>query len=416
MFVALSQDIPIYFNIGSQTWTIHMKRESESVSFIGLGYVGLCTAAVLASRGMKIIGVDIDGEKIAKLAKGETPLHEPRLASMLKSAIKNRRIQFTADIDRVVEADVTFITVGTPSNQDGSISLSFVKKAAEDVGSAIRGADAYHLVVVKSTVIPGTTTGLVRPVLESSSRKPCGLKLGLCSNPEFLAEGSAITNTLHPDKIVIGANDEKSGDKLVKLYQRIYRARKIPTIITNPTTAETIKYASNAFLATRVSTINTIANICQRLPLGDVETVAKAIGLDPRIGSLYLKAGPAYGGAVVHEYRQAFIAVILGRQHEPLLLNAVNAVHWRHANEIVKLSRTLLGSLENRRIAVLGLAFKTDTDDVREAASLRVIEELVDNSASVSAYDPMAIENARKVLPQQVELARDSRSCLKGAE
>src|SRR6266566_3620262 len=142
-----------------------MKRESESASFIGLGYVGLCTAAVLASRGMKIIGVDIDGEKIAKLAKGETPLHEPRLASMLKSAIKNRRIHFTTDIDRVVEADVT--------------------------------------------VIPGTTTGLVRPVLESSSRKSCGPKLGLCSNPEFLAEGSAITNTLHPDKIVIGANDEK---------------------------------------------------------------------------------------------------------------------------------------------------------------------------------------------------------------
>src|SRR5438477_60919 len=139
-----------------------MKRGSESVSFIGLGYVGLCTAAGLASRGMKIIGVDIDGEKIAKLAKGETPLHEPGLGSMLKSAVKNRRIQFTTDIDRVVEADVTFITVGTPSNQDGSISLTFVKKAAEDVGSAIRGADAYHLVVVKSTVIPGTTSALRR--------------------------------------------------------------------------------------------------------------------------------------------------------------------------------------------------------------------------------------------------------------
>src|SRR5256712_11587757 len=257
---------------------------------------------------MKIMGVDIDGEKIAKLAKGETPLPEPRLASMLKSAIKNRRIQFTADIDRVVEADVTFITVGTPSNQDGSISLSFVKKAAEDVGSAIRGADAYHLVVVKSTVIPGTTTGLVRPVLESSSRKPCGPKLGLCSNPEFLAEGSALTNTLHPHKTVIAANDQKSWAKLVKLHQRIYRARKIPTLLTNPTTAQTIKYASNAFLATRVSTINTIANICQRLPSGDVETVARAIGLDPRIGPLYLKAGPGYGGSCFHKDLQALIS------------------------------------------------------------------------------------------------------------
>src|SRR2546425_11886890 len=198
-----------------------------------------------------------------------------------------------------------------------SISLTFVKKAAEDVGSAIRGADAYHLVVVKSTVIPGTTTGLVRAVLESSSGKPCGPKLGLCSNPEFLAEGSAIMNTLHPDKIVIGANDEKSGNKLVKLYQRIYRARKIPTIITNPTTAETIKYANNAFLATRVSTINTIANICQRLPLEDVETVSKAIGLDPRIGSLYLKAGPGYGGFRFPKDPQLFITVSRAPNYGP---------------------------------------------------------------------------------------------------
>src|SRR3989442_4832793 len=332
MFVALSQDIPIYFNIGAQTWTIPMKRESESVSFIGLGYVGLCTAAVLASRGMKIIGVDIDGEKIAKLAKGETPLHEPGLGSMLKSAVKNRRIQFTTDIDRVVEADVTFITVGTPSNQDGSISLTFVKKAAEDVGSAIRGADAYHLVVVKSTVIPGTTTGLVRPVLESSSGKPCGPKLGLCSNPEFLAEGSAITNTLHPDKIVIGANDEKSADKLVKLYQRIYRARKTPTITTNPTTAETIKYASNAFLAARVSTINTIANICQRLPSGDVATVAKARGLDPQIGPLYLKAGPGYGGPPFPKELPSASAFSPGPDYQPASLTQPVEANPHQAN------------------------------------------------------------------------------------
>src|SRR3989441_6434532 len=297
-----------------------------------------------------------------------------------------------------------------------SISLTFVKKAAEDVGSAIRGADAYHLVVVKSTVIPGTTTGLVRAVLESSSGKPCGPKLGLCSNPEFLAEGSAIMNTLHPDKIVIGANDEKSGNKLVKLYQRIYRARKIPTVITNPTTAETIKYASNAFLATRVSTINTIANICQRLPSGDVETVAKAIGLDPRIGPLYLKAGPGYGGSCFHKDLQALISFSRSRNYEPILLTAVEEANQRQATEIVNLSRRLLGSLDNRRIAVLGLAFKKDTDDMREAASLRVIDELLKNGARVSAYDPMALENARRILGDKVELMPNAISCLKGAD
>src|SRR6266571_9483833 len=392
------------------------RREPGKVSFVGLGYVGLCTAAVFASKGLNIMGVDIDGEKISKLTKGEVPFYEPQLDRVLKSAIKRRKIGFTTDIAKVAETGTTFITVGTPSGQDGSIDLTYVKKATEDIGSVISAGDSYHLVVVKSTVVPGTATGLVRPLLEASSGRACGDMLGLCSNPEFLAEGSAIKGTLYPDKVVIGANDEKSGNSLKRLYMSIYVRQKVPMIATNPTTAETIKYASNAFLATRVSTINTIANICQRLPLGDVETVARAIGLDPRIGSLYLKAGPGYGGSCFHKDLQALIAFSRGLDYDPVLLTAVEEVNQRQANEIVKLSRKLLGTLENRRIAVLGLAFKKDTDDVREAASLRVIEELVNNSASVSAYDPMAIDNARKVLPRQVELATDSRSCLKGAE
>jgi UDPglucose 6-dehydrogenase len=393
-----------------------MGRESDTVAFLGLGYVGLCTATVMASKGIRVIGVDVDEKRIQELGKGLPPFHEPQLQQMLKAAVRRKRMEFTTDASQVAEANAIFITVGTPSNQDGSIDLTYVKKATQDVGSAIAGSPAYHLVVVKSTVTPGTTADVVRPVLEASSERVCGSEMGLSSNPEFLAEGSAIKGTLQPDKIVIGAIDAKSGTILSKLYRRLYSKVKVPTIITDPTTAETIKYASNAFLATRVSTINTIANICQRVPNADVETVAKAVGLDPRIGPLYLKAGPGYGGSCFHKDLQALISFSRSHNYDPLLLSAVEEVNQRQALEIVNLSKRLLGSLDNRRVAILGLAFKKDTDDMREAASLRVIDELLKRGASVSAYDPMALENARRVLPEKVELLPDAISCLKGAD
>ena len=393
-----------------------MGRQPESVSFVGLGYVGLCTATVMASRGIRIIGVDVDEKRIEELRKRHPPFHEPQLQPMLKTVVRKRRIEFTTDASQVSDSSTVFLTVGTPSREDGSIDLTYVKKATQDVGSAIAGSPAYHHVVVKSTVTPGTTTDVVRPVLEASSEKVCGPELGLSSNPEFLAEGSAINGTLHPDKIVIGASDAKSSTTLTKLYRRIYSKSKVPTIVTDPTTAETIKYASNAFLATRVSTINTIANICQRVPNADVETVAKAIGLDPRIGPLYLKAGPGYGGSCFHKDLQALISFGRSKDYDPLLLTAVEEVNQRQASEIVNLSKKLLGSLDNCRIAVLGLAFKKGTDDMREAASVRVIDELLKNGAKVSAYDPMAVENARRILGDRVELMQDAISCLKGAD
>jgi len=393
-----------------------MKRKPDTISFVGLGYVGLCTATVMASKGLRIIGVDVDEKRIEQLRRGQPPFHEPQLQPLLKAAIRKKRMEFTTDASQLAEANSIFITVGTPTNPDGSIDLTYVKKATQDVGSAIAGSPSYHLIVIKSTVTPGTTADVVRPVLEASSEKNCGPDLGLCSNPEFLAEGSAIKGTLSPDKIVIGAIDAKSGGALTKLYRRIYPKIKVPTILTDPTTAETIKYASNAFLATRVSTINTIANICQRVPNADVETVAKAIGLDPRIGPLYLKAGPGYGGSCFHKDIQALISFSRSRNYEPILLTAVEETNQRQASEIVNLSKKLLGSLDKRRVAVLGLAFKKDTDDMREAASIRVIDELLKNGARVSAYDPMALENARRIMGDRVELMPDAVSCLKGAD
>ncbi len=393
-----------------------MKRVSESVSVIGLGYVGLCTSAMLASKGIRTIGVDIDEKVIKKLAKGQPPFYEPGLPKMLKTSLQKKQMEFTSDISRCAQSRVTFITVGTPSREDGSIDLTYVKSATKQLGSAIKDTAEYHLVVIKSTVTPGTTSDLVRPALERSSGKSCGQELGLCANPEFLSEGSAIKGSLHPSKIVIGAIDEKSGRTLKQLYHRLFLGKNVPTIVTDTTTAETIKYASNALLATRVSSINTIANICQLLPGVDVQNVARAVGLDPRIGSLYLKAGPGYGGSCFHKDLQAIISLSRELGYDPLLLSAVEEVNQRQISGIINLAKKFLGSLDNRRIAVLGLAFKKDTDDVREAPAMRLIEQLLRNGASIAAYDPVAMENAEKILSKEVQLSEDPLSPLKGAD
>ena len=391
-------------------------RTSQTVSILGLGYVGLCTATVFANKGVKTLGIDIDKEKIAEIARGRPPFHEPRLEPMLKTALRQKRLEVTTDVSRVDETVTTFITVGTPSNPDGSINISYVKNATHDLGSAISDKKTYHLVVVKSTVIPGTTTSTVKPVLESSSGKTVGQDMGLCTNPEFLAEGNAIQGTLQPDRIIIGANDQKSARTLKQLYSQLYKRQQPPTITTTPETAEMVKYASNAFLATKVSYINTIANICQQTPRVDVTKVAEAIGLDPRIGPLFLKAGPGYGGSCFHKDLQAIIHYSRNNGYDPVLFRATEDANEEQASRVVALSEKLLGQLNNRRIAVLGLSFKKDTDDIREAASIRVIHHLQNKGAKVIAYDPMATPNAKKLFADSIEFAQDPHSALKGAD
>jgi UDPglucose 6-dehydrogenase len=389
---------------------------SHSVSILGLGYVGLCTATVFANKGVKTLGIDIDKEKIVEIARGRPPFHEPRLEPMLKTALRQKRLEVTTDASRLDETGTTFITVGTPSNPDGSINLSYVKNATQNLGSAISDKKTYHLVVVKSTVIPGTTTRTVKPVLEASSGKTVGYDIGLCANPEFLAEGNAIQGTLQPDRIIIGANDQKSARTLKQLYTQLYKRQQPPTITTTPETAEMVKYANNAFLATKVSYINTIANICQQTPGVDVKKVAEAIGLDPRIGPLFLNAGPGYGGSCFHKDLQALIHYSQSHGYDPDLLRATEDTNDEQASRVISLSEKLLGVLKDRKVAVLGLAFKKDTDDIREAASVRVIHHLQNKGAKVVAYDPMATPNAKKLFADSIEYAQDPHSALKGAD
>jgi UDPglucose 6-dehydrogenase len=381
-----------------------------------MGYVGLCTAATFAARGIRTIGIDIDQARVEQIRKGKAPLHEPQLDTMLKNAVKKKLLDGTSDLSVAADTDTTFLTVGTPSQHDGSIDLSYIKNAAEDLGNVLREKRGYHLVVVKSTVVPGTTNGTVKRFLEQSSRKTIGTELGLCANPEFLKEGTAINDALHPDKIVIGSNDKKSASELTRLYKRLYGSKLPPVILTSSEAAELVKYASNAFLATKVSFINTIANIAEQIPGVDVGTIAVAIGLDPRIGPLFLKAGPGYGGSCFHKDLQALINYSQNKNYDPALFRATEETNEQQANRVVAMAEKLLGSLSSKRVAVLGLAFKKDTDDIREAASLRVINQLQKKGARVIGYDPMAIPNTRKQLSDQIDYAENAHSALKGAD
>jgi UDPglucose 6-dehydrogenase len=391
-------------------------RKTASVSLVGLGYVGLCTAVSFASRGFNTLGVDIDRHRVEQIGEGHAPLREPGLDKLLKLGLQSKRLKITSDVAKTAETDVIFITVGTPSNQDGSINLGYVKSAAQQIGTSLRDEQDYRLVVVKSTVTPGTTSSTVKPTLEETTGKKVGVTLGLCANPEFLREGSAIKDALHPDKLVIGAADKESGNHLTSIYRAFYKRKLPPTIVTTPDTAELIKYASNAFLAAKVSYINTIANIAQQIPGVDVEKVAEAIGLDPRIGRLFLKAGPGFGGSCFHKDLQAIIAFSTKLGYKPTMLDAIEEVNEEQAARVVRLAENLSGPLTNKRVAILGLAFKKDTDDIREAASIRVIANLKKKGAQIVAYDPEAMPNAKQVLGDNVEYAAEAKSAIKGAD
>jgi UDPglucose 6-dehydrogenase len=389
----------------------------RAISIFGLGYVGLCTAACFADRGFKVVGVDVDEEKVKVLAEGRSSIHEPGLEPMLQKAIKGGTLRPTLDAKSAVEeSDVSFITVGTPSGPDGRIDLKHVELAARDVGSAMRDKAGYHLVVVKSTVTPGTTQNVIKPILEEVSTKSCGRDFGLCVNPEFLQEGDAIRGVLEPDRIVIGEFDGRSGDELEKLYRDFYGERMPPVIRTNLPTAEVIKYASNAFLAAKISFINTIANICERVPGADVTVVARGIGLDKRTGPLFLNAGIGYGGSCFKKDIEALIDYSKNLGYRPELLEAVEKVNESQPYRAVELCKKVLGSLKGKRVAVLGLAFKPNTDDMREARSIPIIRKLLEEGAEVIAYDPVAVENAKAIFKNEIAYAPSAIGCLKNAD
>ncbi|MBC7091572.1 MAG: UDP-glucose/GDP-mannose dehydrogenase family protein, partial [Nitrososphaeria archaeon] len=392
-------------------------EDKVSLSFFGLGYVGLTTAACFASKGFKVVCFDVDESKVEAVNGGRIPFFEPKLEELLKYSVERGLLKATKDYrEAVLDSSITFVTVGTPAKDDGSIDLTYVRDASRMVGESLRFKDRWHLIVVKSTVVPETTENLVCETVEEFSGKIVGKDFGLCMNPEFLREGNAVEDTFKPDRIIIGEIDKRSGDVLEELYRRFYENSMPPVIRTTPVNAELIKYANNAFLAMKVSFINMVANLCQKLPGSDVEVIAEGIGLDKRIGQLFLKAGIGWGGSCWPKDLKALYNFSIKNGVELPLVEATLKVNETQAYKIIELAKEHAGELKGKRVSVLGLAFKPETDDMRYAVSIKVINRLIEEGAKVIAYDPRAVENARKIFGEKIEYARNVEECLKDSE
>jgi len=377
-----------------------------NICVVGTGYVGLVTGAVFADLGNDVLCVDNQPEKVAALQAGKMPIYEPGLEEMVGRNVADARLAFTTDLAAAVRrALIIFITVGTPPKADGETDLGAVEQVAAAIGRAM---EKYTVIVNKSTV-PVGTGDFVRDVIARHQRQR--VPFDVVSNPEFLREGSAIEDTLRPDRIVIGAPNQQVAMTLLELYAPLER----PMIITDVPSAEMIKYASNAFLSTKISFINAIANICE-LAGADVTQVMKGMGLDARIGPAFLQAGLGYGGSCFPKDTDSLIhtAATLGYKFD--LLRAVVDVNAGRTIHFLSVIERALAPMHTRRIAILGLAFKPNTDDMREAKSIDVITRLVDLGATVCVYDPVAIPNARKVLPTLVEYADSPYAAATGAD
>jgi UDPglucose 6-dehydrogenase len=333
------------------------------ISVVGTGYVGLTTAVGFASKGHHVTSLDIDQKKVESLRVGKCPIYEPGLSELLNQVMREGRFRAESDPACLSESDLIFICVGTPSKEDGSIELTQLRQASEDIARNLGGE--YPIIVVKSTVVPGTTESVVIPTVERVSGRNAGRGFGVCVNPEFLREGKALEDFFHPDRVVIGQLTSREGD----LLEGLYRDFGCPILRTNLRTAEMIKYASNAFLAARISLINEIGNLCKLLGI-DTREVARGIGLDKRIGPHFLSSGIGFGGSCFPKDVKALIARGREMGYEMKILKAVLEVNENQPLRLIPLLEKHLGRLEGKRIGVLGLAFKPDTDDVREAPFL----------------------------------------------
>jgi UDPglucose 6-dehydrogenase len=389
----------------------------NKLSFIGLGPVGLSTTVCFAAKGYKVIASEIDKTKANQIEKGKPPFYELKLKEMLQETIESGNLKIvTNNEEATLQSDITFITVGTPTRPNGNIDLTYVTNASKDIGKTLRKKKETHLIVVKSTVTPGTTLNVVKPILEKNSNKKCGRDFLLCFSPEFLVEGNAIRDTLNPDYIAIGGYNRESTETLKNLYKEFYKENLPPIIKTNIPTAELIKYANNAFLATKISLINTIANVCEKTTGADITKIAEAIGKDHRINPHFLNAGLGWGGSCFPKDLKAFIAYSKKLGYNPTLIQTAYKTNEDQIKFTTEKVKKELKILRGKKIAILGLAFKPNTDDLREARSIRIINELLRQGAKITAYDPMAMSNAEKILKEKISYASSAIVCLKEAD
>lgn len=377
------------------------------IGIIGTGYVGLVTGACFAEFGLSVTCVDKDEKKISSLKKGLIPFYEPGLDELVKRNIKQGRLRFTTKIGKAVESSlVIFIAVGTPRRGDGSADLKYVEEVA---GEIAKHMDGYKVIVTKSTVPVGTGEK-IREIIAKNLKGQ--IDFDIVSNPEFLREGSAIEDFMRPNRVVVGANKPQSIAIMKDLYKPLYLI-EAPFVITNIETAELIKYASNSFLATKISFINEMANLCDRVG-ADIHMVAKGMGLDQRIGPKFLHPGPGYGGSCLPKDTNALLKIAEDHGVELGIIGAAVRANERQRGLMVRKIKDAMGDLKGRTISVLGLSFKPNTDDMRDAPSLYIINELMREGVNIRAYDPICTKEENRILPK-VKYCKDPYDAVKGA-
>ncbi len=379
-----------------------------NICVIGTGYVGLVTGACLAEFGMNLICVDNDQEKINLLKQGTIPIYEPGLEGLVVKNMKEGRLSFSTSIEEGVKSSlVVFIAVGTPSHDDGSADLRAAEEVAKEISRSMNG---YKVIVIKSTVPVGTARRL-KKLMQDHQTQP--IPFDIVSNPEFQREGSAIEDFMRPDRVTIGAESEQAVAIMKDIYSALYLI-ETPFVITGLETAEMIKYAANAFLATKVSFINEIANLCERMQ-ADVHHVAKAMGLDGRIGKKFLHPGPGYGGSCFPKDTRALSRMAQEKGYSFKILDSVIQVNEEQKKRMVGKIQEKVGDLRGKTIGILGLSFKPNTNDIRESSSMVIIGDLLAMGARVKAFDPVAMDEAKAIFPE-VEYGRDAYDVAQGAD
>jgi UDPglucose 6-dehydrogenase len=381
----------------------------KNISVIGLGKLGAPLAAILAHRGNRVIGVDVNAEFVAQINSGKAPVYEPGLDQFIEES--RARLSATSDIEAAVkQTEITFIIVPTPSDEHGGFSLRYVLNAAERIGAALKQKDSFHLVVLTSTVMPGATDREVVPALEVHSGKRCGVDFGLCYNPEFIALGSVIHDMLNPDMILIGESDARSGDILAELYPKLCDNNP-PISRMNFVNAELTKLAVNTFVTTKISYANMLAQVCERLPGADADVITSALGLDSRIGRKYLKGATGYGGPCFPRDNKAFAHLARQLGTNALLAEATDQLN---SQQITRLAKLVLSRLhDGGRVGILGLSYKPNTNVVEESSGLALAHYLLEQQVSLTLYDPAAMENVKRALGDRVTFATSTADCVR---
>ena len=360
-----------------------------------MGYVGCVTAACLAETGHMVTGVDLEETKVSLINSGRSPIIEPGLEDLIRRGVDTGRLQALREAKKL--GDISLVCVGTPSNENGSLGLGQVERVVGQIGELLRNSDKFHVVVIRSTVLPGTVENIILPLLERTSGKQAGKEFGICMNPEFMRETTAIDDFYHPPFTIIGAHDALSAGRLAAIYSNLEcPIERVPIPV-----AEMIKYASNAFLATKISFINEVAAICERLG-ADAAVVAQGMGADPRIGPHFLRAGVGFGGSCLPKDLRALVACARVHDVRPLLLEAVQDVNEATRQRFIDTVESALGGLRGRTLAILGLTFKGGTSDLRESPALDIALRLLDGGAVIRAFDPQVGEEITGHLPQAI--------------